>query len=167
MITDAYDEIQAALDAPLIVVTTEVDGERSGCLVGFHSQSSIEPRQHCIWISKANHTYQLARRATHFALHFLTEYDHSLAQHFGELTGDETDKFDGLPFSAGPGNVPILDGCEHWVVIERATMQDEDAAGDHACITGTVIAAKSSGTFRPFRLTQAKDFTPGHEAEEA
>ena len=41
----AFDAMIAGLDAPLVVVTTASGGERAGCLVGFHSQSGIEPRR--------------------------------------------------------------------------------------------------------------------------
>jgi flavin reductase (DIM6/NTAB) family NADH-FMN oxidoreductase RutF len=71
MNTDAFDGLMSSLDPPLIVVTTAVGDERGGCLVGFHAQSSIDPGRYCIWLSKANHTYRLALRATHLGIHFL------------------------------------------------------------------------------------------------
>ena len=49
-----------------------VQDYRAGCLVGFHSQSSIDPRQYAVWLSKANHTYPVALRSELFAVHFLT-----------------------------------------------------------------------------------------------
>lgn len=39
----AVDEFTELLDAPMYVVTTAVDHERSGCLVGFTSQCSLDP----------------------------------------------------------------------------------------------------------------------------
>ncbi len=83
----------ASLDPPMVVVTTAVAGERAGCLVGFHSQSSIDPPRYDVWLSKANHTYRVALRSTHLAVHLLTADDLAVAEHFGTLTGDEVDKF--------------------------------------------------------------------------
>jgi hypothetical protein len=47
----------------LIVLTTAAENQRAGCLVGFHAQSSLAPRHHCLWLSKANHTYRASLRA--------------------------------------------------------------------------------------------------------
>ena len=43
--------IVAGLDAAMVVVTVAVGDERDGCLVGFHSQSSIDPRRYVVWLS--------------------------------------------------------------------------------------------------------------------
>jgi flavin reductase (DIM6/NTAB) family NADH-FMN oxidoreductase RutF len=51
-----FNTLMAALDSPLIVVTTADVRERAGCLVEFHGQSSIEPQRYCVWLSKANYT---------------------------------------------------------------------------------------------------------------
>jgi len=55
-----FNSLMAALDCPLIVVTTADERERAGCLVEFHAQSSIEPQRYCVWLSKANYTYRVA-----------------------------------------------------------------------------------------------------------
>jgi len=85
--------IMSALDTPLVVVTAAETQERAGCLVGFHCQSSIEPARYCVRLSKANHTNRVALRSTHLAVHFLPAADLWLAERFGILTGDRTDKF--------------------------------------------------------------------------
>jgi hypothetical protein len=54
-----FNTLMAALDSPLIIVSTADERERAGCLVEFHVQSSIEPQRYCVWLSKANYTYQL------------------------------------------------------------------------------------------------------------
>jgi flavin reductase (DIM6/NTAB) family NADH-FMN oxidoreductase RutF len=50
-----FTTLMAALDSPLIVVTTADERERAGCLVEFHVQSSIDPHRYCVWLSKANY----------------------------------------------------------------------------------------------------------------
>jgi flavin reductase (DIM6/NTAB) family NADH-FMN oxidoreductase RutF len=39
----AFDEIADTIDYPMWIVTAAARGERSGCLVGFATQCSIEP----------------------------------------------------------------------------------------------------------------------------
>src|SRR3954451_5597498 len=92
---EPFERIAKGLDYPMIVVTTvSGDGVRAGCLVGFHTQSSISPPQYAVWISKANHTYRVVQQADALALHFLTEDDLDIAELFGSLTGDDIDKFE-------------------------------------------------------------------------
>jgi flavin reductase (DIM6/NTAB) family NADH-FMN oxidoreductase RutF len=164
MTSSAFETITAALDAPLVVVTTAVDDERAGCLVGFHSQSSIEPERYCVWLSKANHTYRVGLRATHLCIHFLTDTDLPLAELFGTQTGDKIDKFAGLDVTTGVGQVPILRDCAHRLVVRRVALLDEN--GDHVCISTEPVSAHSDGRFKPFRLSQASHLVPGHKNEE-
>src|SRR5947207_5205436 len=110
MSDEGLGAIMSVLDAPLVVVTAAQAQERAGCLVGFHCQSSIEPSRYGVWLSKANHTYRVPLQSTHLAIHFLTAADLWLAERFGTLTRDRTDKLAGLPVrpGPGPGQVPVL-----------------------------------------------------------
>ena len=162
--TDAFDGLMSSLDPPLIVVTTAVGDERGGCLVGFHAQAGIDPDRYCLWLSKANHTYRLALRGTHLGVHFLAEDQLDLAERFGTLTGDEVDKFEGLSSTVGEGDVPLLDDIPNRLQLHRIALLDEGS--DHVCITGSPIAAETSGSFRPLRLSAATELVPGHENQE-
>ncbi|WP_205304897.1 flavin reductase family protein [Nocardioides sp. 616] len=165
---DAFSALMSSLDTPLIVVTTgnETDGvlERGGCLVGFHTQSSIGPERYCVWLSKANHTARVAQRSSHLAVHFLTADDLALAERFGTLTGDRDDKFEGLRTETGPDGVPILLDCPNRLVVRRTSLLDE--GGDHLCLSAETVSVSSGGPFTPLRLSDAEHLTPGHEAEE-
>jgi len=161
---EGFDAITPSLDAPLVVVTAAEAREKAGCLVGFHCQSSIQPLRYCVWLSKANHTYRVARESTHLAVHFLTSADLWLAERFGTLTGDRTDKFAGLPVSLGPGQVPILEQCSHWFTARRDTLLDE--GGDHVCMITEPLAAHADRPFEPLRLSQAAHLEPGHGSYE-
>jgi flavin reductase (DIM6/NTAB) family NADH-FMN oxidoreductase RutF len=161
---DAFDSLMASLDAPMAVVTTAVAGERAGCLIGFHAQSAIEPERYCVWLSKANHTYRLALRSTHLAVHFLTQDDLDLAEHFGTQSGDDVDKFESLTIHEGVDGVPLLEQCPHRLVLTRIALLDE--GGDHVCLTAERVDATTSGAFTPLRLSQVDHLVPGHEADE-
>ena len=164
MAEDAFDSLMASLDAPMVVVTTAVAGEQAGCLVGFHAQSAIDPQRYCIWLSKANNTYRVALRSTHLAVHFLTEDDLDVAEHFGTLTGDDVDKFDGIATHAGVDDVPLLDRCPHRMLVRRVALLDE--GGDHVCLSAQCLEAESAGRFRPLRLSRVSHLVPGHESDE-
>jgi flavin reductase (DIM6/NTAB) family NADH-FMN oxidoreductase RutF len=160
----AFSSIMSSLDAQLIVVTAADGGERAGCLVGFHAQSSIDPDRYCVWLSKANHTYRVALRATHLGIHFLGEADLSLAVRFGTLTGDTVDKFDGLGVQKGPGGVPLLKQCPNRLAVRRVALLDE--GGDHVCVTTEPVAVRTGGPFKPLWLSHAGDLQPAHGNEE-
>ena len=162
--TEAFDGLMSSLDPPLIVVTTAVGDERGGCLVGFHAQAGIDPDRYCVWLSKANHTYRLALRGTHLGVHFLAEDQLDLAERFGTLTGDDVDKFEGVSSTVGEGDVPLLDDVPNRLQLppHRSARRGLRPRLHH----GSPIAAETSGSFRPLRLSAATHLVPGHENQE-
>lgn len=162
--SDAFDRLMASVDPPLVIVTTAAEDVRAGCLVGFHVQSSIDPQQYCLWLSKANHTYRVGLRSEHFAVHYLSEDDLELAERFGTTTGEEVDKFAGLEVEADEYGVPLLAGCANRMTLDRVALLD--AGGDHVCLTTQVRSASFGAPFEPLRVSDASHLEPGHEAEE-
>ena len=161
---EPFDRLMASVDPPLIVVTTAAEDERAGCLVGFHVQSSISPQHYCVWLSKANHTYRVSLRARHFAVHFLSAEDFPFAERFGTLSGEDTDKFDGLDVDLDPNGVPLLRALPNRMALERIALLDD--GGDHVCLTTRVTSAHSGGDFVPLRVSSATQLEPGHGSEE-
>jgi flavin reductase (DIM6/NTAB) family NADH-FMN oxidoreductase RutF len=162
--SDGFDDLMAAADPALVVVTTARGDELAGCLVGFHAQTSIEPQRYAVWLSRVNRTYRVGRLASHVAVHFLTDGDRALAELFGAETGDEVDKFTLTPWAPGPGGVPLLDACPHRLVGRRVTLIDE--GGDHACLVSSPVQADSPGPFTPLRLAAVTGLAPGHEVDD-
>lgn len=158
---ETFDDLLVSADAGLIVATTAAENEWAGCLVGFHSQSSMSPQQYGFWLSKANHTYQVSLRATHFALHFLTADDLAMAQRFGARSGEDTDKFCGLDVDPTEQGVPLLSALPNRMIVERITMLDD--GGDHVGITARVISSETTGPFAPLRLSHVGDLPPGRD----
>ncbi|WP_007512664.1 flavin reductase family protein [Pseudofrankia saprophytica] len=164
MADDELSVLVKSANSAMILVTAASDGERAGCLVGFHAQSSITPPRYCVWLSKANHTYRVALRSTHFGLHFLAADDHATAEAFGSVSGDDTDKFAGRSVLAGPGGVPLLTDLPNRLVGRRLCALDD--GGDHVCFTLEPVAASAPEPFTPLRLSQALDIAPGHDNTE-
>jgi flavin reductase (DIM6/NTAB) family NADH-FMN oxidoreductase RutF len=117
-----------------------------------------------VWLSKANHTYRVGLRAAHFAVHFLTAQDFALAERFGTLTGEDTDKFAGLDVDRDPNGVPLLRACRNSLSLERIAVLDD--GGDHVCLTTRVSSARAEGDFVPLRLSSAVHLDPGHGSQE-
>lgn len=158
---EAFDSLVARLNYPMYVVTAAIEDDRSGCLVGFATQASIDPPRFLVCLSKANRTYEVARAADVLVVHFLHAENGDLASLFGEETGDELDKFTRCEWTASPDGAVVLNGTRGWVkgrIIERID------AGDHVAhlldlVDGTIDTEGDSLTFDAVR-----SFTPGHPA---
>ncbi len=161
----ALDAFGAHTDAALTIVTTADGVERSGCLVGFHSQCSIGPDRYALWLSKANRTYRVAMFAEHLAVHLLGTGDHELARLFGGTSGDEVDKFARCAWTTGPGGVPLLDDLPNRLVGRRVSLLDEQDC-DHVCIVLVPDVVETTSPFEPLRLSMVDDLDPGHDASD-
>jgi flavin reductase (DIM6/NTAB) family NADH-FMN oxidoreductase RutF len=149
------------LDYPMVVVTTVADGERSGCLVGFQTQCSVHPPRLAVFLSQANHTYGVARRAEHLGVHFLGEEQRHLAELFGSRTGDEVDKFDRCDWRDGPGGVPLLEDCPSWLV---GRVLERLPTGDHTChLLEPIASDHRRDGWRQLGFQQVLDLEPGHD----
>ncbi|GAB3866451.1 flavin reductase family protein [Nocardioides maradonensis] len=156
---ESFDDLVAAADPAMVVVTTAADGEPAGCLVGFHGQASMDPQRYAVWLSKANHTYRVALRSTHHAVHFLGVDDLALAELFGTRSGEDQDKLADVAFETGPHGVPLVTALPRRIVLERIALLDD--GGDHVCLTGRPVQAEGDGDFEPLRASRVADLEPG------
>ncbi len=157
-----FDAIAADLDYPMMIVTVSDGTRRSGCLVGFGAQCSIDPARFFVWISKTNHTARVAAHAPAFGVHFPRVGDLELARLFGEQSGDDVDKFEHCAWSEGPGRVPVLTGVD-WFAGEVTGRVD---SGDHVGYLLDVLDGGSSEHAHEPELTfqMVQGFDPGHDA---
>lgn len=149
------------LDYPVYVVTTTGAGERSGCLVGFTSQVSIDPPRMLVCISDKNHTHRVVGESSWVAVHLLSPDQGDLASLFGEVTGDEQDKFARCDWRPGPAGVPVLEGCPRHLV---GRILERHRFGDH---TGLLLEpVRVSVADGPVALTlhDVEHLDPGHSA---
>jgi flavin reductase (DIM6/NTAB) family NADH-FMN oxidoreductase RutF len=158
----AFHRIVARLDYPMFVLTVADGDERSGCLIGFATQVSIDPARYLACVSKKNHTFGVAERSRVFVLHVPRVTDTDIATRFGELTGDEVDKFATVAWTEGPEGVPVLDRLDWFAgrVVDRVD------AGDHVGYVLDVLdAGRADHADEPQLGFQAvRDLHPGHEA---
>ena len=126
--TDTFEEIVGHLEYPMFIVAAAVDDDADACLVGFTSQCSMDPPRFGVFLSKANHTYDLAVASDVLVVHRLRADQHRVAEHFGGKSAyDDPGKLEGYPWTPGPGGAPVLDDCDWFAgrVLDRAD------AGDH------------------------------------
>ncbi|RAV08755.1 oxidoreductase [Mycolicibacterium sp. GF69] len=160
--TKAFEVLVGRLNYPMFVVTTTDGNELAGCLVGFASQTSINPPRFLIGLSKRNRTYRVAREATHLAVHIVSRHHIELAQLFGSETGDRVDKFDRVGWHSGPEGLPILDDAGAWFAGEIRRRFD---VGDHVGHLLEPVAGQSPDDFAEWvTFADVRDLTPGHEA---
>ena len=159
--TEEFDAFVDGLDYPMFVVTTNDGDELSGCLVGFATQTSIDPPRFLVCLSEKNHTLRVALRAEWLAVHVLEEGQRGLAELFGGETGDQVDKLAACSWHRGPGGVPVLDDCGSYVV---GRILEHRALGDHVGFLLEPIAAQGDDATDPLTLQDAEDVDPGHPA---
>ena len=159
---DAFNSLMSSTDQAVIVVTTAAEGEQAGCLVGFHTQSGISAERYCFWLSKANHTYRVGLRSAHFAIHFLAAGDLAVAERFGTLSGEDTDKFTGIEVETADSGVPLLRAVPNRMMVERLTLLDD--GGDHVAVTARIASAETTGPFTPLRLSDVGHLDAGRDS---
>jgi flavin reductase (DIM6/NTAB) family NADH-FMN oxidoreductase RutF len=156
-----FGEFVDGLDTALYVVTTTDGTELSGCLVGFATQTSIDPPRMLVCLSEKNHTLRVALGAELLAVHRLDKDEHGLAELFGGETGDRTDKFARCAWGPGPGGVPLIDGTTHVV----GRILGHRILGDHVgfLLEPVALGGEEPGT-DPLTLHDVEDVEPGHSA---
>ncbi|MDA8298331.1 MAG: flavin reductase family protein [Actinomycetota bacterium] len=162
-----FADFTRLVDPPLYVLTVAGAHENSGCLIGFASQVSIFPPRFLACVSEVNHTAKLTADAEVLALHLLGADQKALAAHFGELTGDEVDKFAGVAWHPGPFGAPILEAAR---AVFEGRVLERHRFGDHVGhllepLDASASAAQSPG--EQLRLNDAVDLDAGHPPEEA
>lgn len=161
---DDLDRFLQDLDYPLYIVTVASETEtgpasRSGCLVGFATQCSIDPPRLLVCISKINHSFELMSRARMVGVHVVDADQRDLAELFGGETGDDIDKFAACMWRPGPCGLPVLTGCRRKMIAE---VVDRVELGDHL---GLVLAPfevhveEAAGQLQPSEIS---DLEAGH-----
>ena len=156
-----FQKLVAHLDYPMFIATVATGSERSGCLVGFATQSSIHPPRFLVCISEKNRTFRVARDTDTMAVHLVPDTAVELAELFGGETGDASDKFERCAWRAGPGGVPLLDDCPNRFVARIAERLD---CGDHTALLLEPLTAEEDERGDGFSFHRARRIEPGHEA---
>jgi flavin reductase (DIM6/NTAB) family NADH-FMN oxidoreductase RutF len=154
-----FDRFVEGIDTPVLVVTATHGDVRAGCLVGFSSQVSIDPPRLLVCLSTLNNTYDVAGQAELLGVHLLGSGQHDLAERFGAETGDEVDKFAGLPIRDDRAGVVLLEGVSRRLV---GRVLDRIPLGDHVGFVLEPLDVEVLDAAVPLGLRDAMDIEPGH-----
>jgi flavin reductase (DIM6/NTAB) family NADH-FMN oxidoreductase RutF len=150
------------IDYPYYVVTVRSpDAEMSGCLAGFVTQCSIDPPHFLVCVSKVNHTFGVAERASGMGLHLLGEDQVDLARLFGEETGDLVDKFTSVDWRLGPTGAPLL--VEAAVSLEGQIL-GHFSVGDHEAFLMRAVRSVAGDHPGLLMYRNTPPLRPGHPA---
>jgi riboflavin-specific deaminase-like protein len=158
---EAFHRLMSDVELPMVIVTAGHDGKRSGCLVGFSAQASIDPPRYTVWISKHNHTYGIASRADVLTVHFPSADQRALAELFGTVSGDDVDKFESCPAHEGPHGAVVLDEIGRWFVGRIVETLD---TGDHVAFVLEPLDGAAGQWTGQLGFQAVKDLPAGHDA---
>lgn len=123
MTHDAFYDLMAMLDSPALAVTTQADGRPAGCLVGFATQTSVQPPSFMIGLARGSETAEVAARSEYLAVHVLPQGQQPLAELLGGPASG-ADKFSRCSWRAGLCGMPILDESAAWFVGRTVSRSD-------------------------------------------
>ena len=155
----AFDAIVGNLEYSMFIVTARADDEPLGCLIGFATQTSIDPPRFLVCLSHENRTFRRGGDAGLFGVHCVPESGEDIAELFGGETGDEVDKFARCAWRDGPEGVPLLDDCPNRFVGRVLERVD---AGDHDAYLLEPVFAEHGDDTEEFTFHRAKRIHPGH-----
>jgi flavin reductase (DIM6/NTAB) family NADH-FMN oxidoreductase RutF len=156
-----FNSLVGDLEYPMFIVTARADGEPLGCLVGFATQTSIDPPRFAVCLSHENRTFRRGRDAEFLGVHCVPVHAAPLAELFGGQTADAVAKFERCAWHDGPAGVPLLDECPNRFV-GRVVWRAE--AGDHDLFLLEPVAAEAEPGEEEFSFHRARRIHPGHEA---
>lgn len=160
-IRSTFDDLVADLDYPMYIVTAAAAGERGGCLVGFATQTSVEPSRFLACLSRNNRTFTVASRAQVLIVHLVPRQAEDLAVLFGGQTGQEVDKFARCDWRQGPGGAPLLERCPSWFAGRVLTLAD---LGDHVGFLLDPYACEVGADQRHLTFARAKHIEAAQDA---
>jgi flavin reductase (DIM6/NTAB) family NADH-FMN oxidoreductase RutF len=116
-----------------IITSRETDGEPAGLTCNSFSSVSLEPPIVLWSLRKASKSINTFKAAKSFAINVLAEDQDHLSQRFA--TSSIAKKFEGVAWSTGYDNLPLIDQCV--ARFECRTLAQHDA-GDHIVFMGQV-----------------------------
>ena len=133
---DQFREALSRWASGVTVVATEHEGVRSGLTASAFTSVSLEPSLVLVCVERRAESAEALRRAATFGISILAESQQGEAL---QMARSGHEKFDGLPFFAGPvTGQPLLEGAlAHF----ECRLFRIDEGGDHLLVLGEVLAA--------------------------
>lgn len=140
MTPDLFKQIASHwLTGVSIVTATASDGELCGMTMSAVTSLSLEPPQFLACMDRRAKTLAAIKHSQAFAIHFLSEHQKELSNHFSRRGGD---RFTGIPHRISDAGVPILDDVIAVVECKLSSILD---GGDHAIVIGDAVHGEVDG----------------------
>ena len=120
------------------VVTTLTGDGPLGITANSFASVSLDPPL-VLWApARRSQRFPAFQKASHFAIHVLTEGQRWLADRFARTGGD----FEGIDTVAGLGDSPLINGCAARLECAHAAQYE---GGDHLIMVGEVLRLEQGG----------------------
>ena len=148
-------KVMTRLWSPVTVVTSNFQGRVNGQVAVSVSAASIVPDMPrvLVQIYKANFSHALILDSGFCTVNFLSDNQVEMIPIFGFVSGEETNKFDGVVYETGVNGCPIL--ADTWGHFEIKIVDTMDA-GDMTCFLGAVVSGVANDSKEPLYWNQAR-----------
>lgn len=123
-----------------VVTVLDATGNPMGLTVNSFTSVSLHPPLVLVCIAGSSATHDRLTRAERFAVNVLADDQEALASRFA--AEPSAGRYQGVPWRAGPGGAPLLDGAAAWLA---CSLHATHPAGDHSILVGRVDAAEATG----------------------
>ena len=103
-------------------------------------QTSERPPCVAVAVRNDRYSHDIVLESETFALSVLRDDQVNVATHFGELSGEYSDKLLGVPYGLTPAGSPYLLDCLAYL---DCRVMDRARAGDHTVVVGEVTAGET------------------------
>jgi flavin reductase (DIM6/NTAB) family NADH-FMN oxidoreductase RutF len=134
-LNQVYDKMRSGL----FIVTSSYRKHNAGCTCLWVTRSSFNPPLLALYLAPTRHTCEVILKSKRFALHTVPEGGVALARRFGLSSQRDGDKFEGVDWTPGLNNVPLLNDAGSVIECRLATFQN---LGDHSLLLGEVLSAQ-------------------------
>jgi len=122
-----------------IITTSDAAGAPVGLTANSFNSVSLDPPMVLFSLALDSTSLDSFRQASWWAVHILAADQEALSNRFARR---DADKFEGVPYTAGPGGIPLLDGFSARFICHSAF---EYEGGDHAIFLGEVRQFDQAG----------------------
>ncbi|MDR2128686.1 MAG: flavin reductase family protein [Burkholderiaceae bacterium] len=136
-----------------IMTTRAADGSPVGLTVNSFASVSLDPPLVLWSLSRKSGSLPAFRQATHYAILVLAVEQKALAECFAK---SGVDRWQGLPITAGVGDVPLLPDCAATFECQSHAQHE---AGDHIILVGEVQRVTLRQQARPLLFHGSRFYT--------
>lgn len=134
---DVFRTALSRFASGVTIVGSLLDGEKRGMTVSAFSSIALEPQLVMVALTDSKDTARAVRSSGWFVVNVLRADQRHVADRFA--WDDETERYDGVDWYAGPEGLPVLSDCLATFVCRVRSIH---GGGDHLVIIGEAVAGE-------------------------